>query len=157
MTRTLLRVASLEQKMLLVLLSCRKLHWFWSSVPGTKGRGQYKYFLFHNRWREMPAQALSFWWREMPAQGRLSYKEMTDNQSLFLTDASRPLQIDWGSSAHYQHLHARSQGHRVAPWVAQQREKRVTKHKPAHQMANSDPQRGGSVQSHGSRGYLWTF
>ena len=71
----------------------------------------------------MPAQALSFWWTEMPAQGRLGYKQMTDNQSLFLTDAARPLQVDWGSSAHYQHTHARSQGHRVAPWVAQQREK----------------------------------
>ena len=84
----------------------------------------------------MPAQALSFWWTEMPAQGRLGYKQMIDNQSLFLTDAARPLQVDWGSSAHYQHTHARSQGHRVAPWVAQQREKGVTKHEPAHQMAN---------------------
>jgi len=89
----------------------------------------------------MPAQALSFWWTEMPAQGRLGYKQMTDNQSLFLTDAARPLQVDWGSSAHYQHTHARSQGHRVAQLIK-------------WPMANSDPQRGESVQSYGSIGYL---
>ena len=47
---------------------------------------------------------------------------MTDNQSLFLTHAACPPQVDWGSSPHYQHPHARSQGHREATWVARQRQ-----------------------------------
>lgn len=87
-------------------------------MSGTEGRDQHVFSVISH-------QGSSSWWGGVWAQSRLGYAEITDNHSLFLTHATCPPQVHWGSSPHYQHPHAGTQGHTAVTQVAWQREHRV--------------------------------